>query len=842
MDAALVLSMQRLAGNRSTTALVAQRAMAQGGPTTVVQRQAATITPQKVRDTYRAWLGELASKAAKDAEGGLKDPAGLDDAAKKKTQEQVGDANYASWEKWEASQSAEAGTHVEEEKAKQADEDSKQAKEKAAGEDVLNPSAKLHSRHDEMWQETAKIRAEVVQTEYLAGKLNFGEGAKGTAARLTAGAYIAEWGIGARSISALGEHVPIMALSGVATVFGSELGERKLVEHGRELIKADQETAADQATAERLVSGQMQAAYQATRAPYNKYMEALNAFTTASSQFTKDLAVDGMTGYTAQAKDIGDMESAEKAMQDAAAEYQATCQKMGVNTEAKALGKAAQNIEKGREGAVETAVTFGLPEVAPGLGEMKSALKGVEGMTAKELEKEGMAAVESTLKKQAEEAALKGGGTAVKAGEEAGASTLTKAGEEAGASTLTKTGEEAGAAEGKSALAKAGEEAGAAAKKAGGEAAVKEGEEAIAKKAAEGTPAKGAEPGGAPGGGEGPAFSESASAPADGQEANTMLGQGEKAATAEELAWQEKSGMPVKNQRAMTETCQQHQVVIDVRGTNVEAPRRLAEGNLPKPEAIKAKSINELDTYIGFRKDDQGLVGFKEPTPPVESQVPPEQLADVKKRYDERLKEFHDLAKDMENLSRPPDARDQFQAVAFDKQVAVDSNGVVRVVNKEGQAGVGFTGDHDIFQITNLDGTPVTGEKYNEIVSELAQKGVGVEHGAHMHWDVPAAPPGPAASGGSIAETPAGTIPTTPGDAAALYKDPTKGFKGIAEKHTSGSEPLFRFKPDGTIETITPDAEASTLEAARKAGRADKAAAVGGESAVEATVGAIGPQ
>jgi hypothetical protein len=831
--------MQHLAGNRATAALVGMRAAVQRAST--VQRQAATITPQKVRETYQAWLGELASKAAKDTEGSLKDPTGLDDAAKKKTKEQVGDANYASWEKWESSQYAEAGTHVEEEKAKQAGEDAKEAKEKAAGEEVLNPSAKLHARHDQMWQETAKIRAEVVQTEYLAGKLNFGEGAKGAAARLTAGAYIAEWGVGARGISALGEHVPIMALSGVAFVFGSELGERKLVEHGRELIKADQESAADQATAERLVSGQMQAAYQATRAPYNKYMEALNNFTTASTQFGKDLAIEGMTGYTAQAKDIGDMEAAEKAMQDAAAEYQATCEKMGVKTEAKALGKAGQNIEKGMEGAVETAVTFGLPEVAPGLGEVKSAIKGVEGMTAKELEREGAAAVEAALKKQAEEAALKGGSSLVKAGEEAGAGTLVKAGEEAGAGTLVKGGEEAGAAGGKSGLAKAGEEAGAVATKAGGEVAVKEGEAAVAKRATEGAPAKGAEPGaGAPGAGEGPAFSEGASAPAETKEA-TLLGQGESAATAEELAWQGKSGMPVKNQRAMTETCQKHQVIIDVRGTNVEAPKRLAQGNLPKPEAIKAKSINELDTYIGFRSEDQGLVGFKEPTPPVESQVPPQKLADVKKRYDERLKEFQDLANDMKNLSRPPDARDQFQAVAFDKQVAVDGNGVIRVVDKEGRAGVGFTGDHDIFQITTLDGTPVTGDKYNEIVSELAQKGVGVEHGAHMHWDVPAAPPGPPKGpfGGSIAEMPAGTIPAMPEDAAALYKDPTKGFKGIAEKHTSGSEPLFRFTPDGKIEMVTPDAATSTLEAARKAGQADKAAAVGD---VEHTVGAIGPQ
>src|SRR5262249_35547971 len=160
--------------------------------------------------------------------------------------------------------------------------------------------------------------------------------------------------------------------------------------------------------------------------------------------------------------------------------------------------------------------------------------------------------------------------------------------------------------------------------------------------------------------------------------------------------------------------------------------------NLAKPEAIKAKSINELDTYIGFRKEDQGLVGYMKPKEPVQSQVPPELWERVQARYSERAAEFKDLAKDMQNLSKAPGGRDQFAGVGFDKQVAVDGNGVIRVVEgAEGSAGVGFTGDHDIFQITKADGTPVSAEKHNEVVSELTQKGVGVQHGAHMHWDVP---------------------------------------------------------------------------------------------------------
>ena len=74
-----------------------------------------------------------------------------------------------------------------------------------------------------------------------------------------------------------------------------------------------------------------------------------------------------------------------------------------------------------------------------------------------------------------------------------------------------------------------------------------------------------------------------------------------------------------------------------MRGTNPEAPRRLADGNFPKPEAIKAKSINQLDTYIGFRKEDVGLVVYMEPKPPVKGEVPAERWEQVQKRYADRL-------------------------------------------------------------------------------------------------------------------------------------------------------------------------------------------------------------
>jgi hypothetical protein len=171
----------------------------------------------------------------------------------------------------------------------------------------------------------------------------------------------------------------------------------------------------------------------------------------------------------------------------------------------------------------------------------------------------------------------------------------------------------------------------------------------------------------------------------------------------------------------------------------------------------------------------------------------------------------------MKNLSRPVGARDQFAAVGLDKQVTVDANGVIRVVEGEGKATVAFTGDHDIFQITNANGTPVSPQKYNEVMTDLVQQGAGVEHGAHMAWDVPNKP------------------------ASSAYKDPTKGFQGIADKHmpgAKGGEDLYRFTPDGSITPVRADPAKDTLGSARAAGKATKGAAV---PDIDKTVQGIGP-
>ena len=102
-------------------------------------------------------------------------------------------------------------------------------------------------------------------------------------------------------------------------------------------------------------------------------------------------------------------------------------------------------------------------------------------------------------------------------------------------------------------------------------------------------------------------------------------------------------------------------------------------------------------------------------------------------------------------------------------------------------------------------------------MTDLVQQGAGVEHGAHMAWDVPNKP------------------------ASSAYKDPTKGFQGIADKHMPGAkagEDLYRFAPDGSITPVRADPAKDTLDAARTAGRGSKGAAV---PDIDKTVQGIGP-
>ena len=112
-------------------------------------------------------------------------------------------------------------------------------------------------------------------------------------------------------------------------------------------------------------------------------------------------------------------------------------------------------------------------------------------------------------------------------------------------------------------------------------------------------------------------------------------------------------GMPEAHRAHFQRLADEFGVVIDVRPTNPEAPRWLAEGAVPKPQEIKAKTINEVDIWLGANPDHKGLVALFEPALPDRSAHPEmsEKLwSSISARYELRSREYRNLPADLRSL------------------------------------------------------------------------------------------------------------------------------------------------------------------------------------------------
>ncbi len=203
-------------------------------------------------------------------------------------------------------------------------------------------------------------------------------------------------------------------------------------------------------------------------------------------------------------------------------------------------------------------------------------------------------------------------------------------------------------------------------------------------------------------------------------------------------------GMPTENARKFQHVAAEQDLVIDVRATNPHAVAWLREGALPKPEAVKAKTIDDLDVRLGAARRHRGLVGYFRPS------LPRFDLSDrLIRRYDQRRTEFDALRDKMALFER----RGEY----------VVRNGVVHGYDQRGWLRP-LTGDHDVFDIRESGGAPLTRRRYDRAVATMMSLDMGVTHGAHMYWR-----------------------PTTKSDRAM--------FESIAR---SGDDKL-RFNPDGTM-------------------------------------------
>ncbi|MFI2315389.1 hypothetical protein AMK17_31090 [Streptomyces sp. CB00072] len=183
-------------------------------------------------------------------------------------------------------------------------------------------------------------------------------------------------------------------------------------------------------------------------------------------------------------------------------------------------------------------------------------------------------------------------------------------------------------------------------------------------------------------------------------------------------------GIPEKNFDKFRDVARDRNVVVDVRPTNPSAPKWLDEGAMPKPQDIKAKTVNEVDVLLGADAGNVGLVGYFQPVLPDRGSVPVDAWDRVVSRFNQRSTEFHELAGKMARY----EADGTFTV----------HEGIVFGFDGEGERRP-ITGDHDLFDVSSPDGARISHPEHDALIDEMRAKDMAVVHGAHMFWNPPTA-------------------------------------------------------------------------------------------------------
>jgi hypothetical protein len=226
-------------------------------------------------------------------------------------------------------------------------------------------------------------------------------------------------------------------------------------------------------------------------------------------------------------------------------------------------------------------------------------------------------------------------------------------------------------------------------------------------------------------------------------------------------------GMPESNQQKIQAVAEQQNVLIDVRPTTAQAPELLEQGAVPKMQDLKSKTINAADQRLGAA-GQQGEVGYLKP------QAAGDLSGGDAARWFQRDTEFWDQSEKMTKLQKP--TAESHAGV----QVVVGADGTVRAVDPAGGAPRMITGDHDVFEIRNPDGTPVSREKYLAVLAALKGGDMGVLHGAHMRW------------GEDLMAD----------EGRAMDRTEQGIYDAIVARHKTGGEAIIRFSPQAPPQTV----------------------------------------
>lgn len=170
----------------------------------------------------------------------------------------------------------------------------------------------------------------------------------------------------------------------------------------------------------------------------------------------------------------------------------------------------------------------------------------------------------------------------------------------------------------------------------------------------------------------------------------------------------------------LIDLAEKHKVKIRLRPTNPDAKKWIKAGYPPKPQFLKNNTINAADEAIGAPRGVRGQVGFFEPKPP-----DPGLLKSNKELYEEAQARYQVRKKDWDD-----ELRDGHIAKLKQEGVVEVKNGVI--VQKS--SGKPYTGDIDLYEIRNADGTAMSEAKRRKVLKDLAKEPVGARHPDHVNW------------------------------------------------------------------------------------------------------------
>ncbi|MDP9793175.1 hypothetical protein J2S43_001687 [Catenuloplanes nepalensis] len=203
----------------------------------------------------------------------------------------------------------------------------------------------------------------------------------------------------------------------------------------------------------------------------------------------------------------------------------------------------------------------------------------------------------------------------------------------------------------------------------------------------------------------------------DGPDENTQL---------EPVQAEEDFGILIENQRRFQAFADGQRLVIDVRPTNPRSVPHLKEGAWYKPVDIKAKTINEADTFLTVEPAKMGLVGFflRRVPEPMKSRLSRAELARAKDRRRMRTEERHKYASAMMKLRRGRRGPGHFEVIGY----------VVHGFEADGTPKP-IAGDHDLYDLRFIDGSEMSKPQYDRFIARMQAGRFGVMHGAVVRWE-----------------------------------------------------------------------------------------------------------